>query len=200
MKCRLNDATLPAVEGSITRQESVAEQSPCPSQRSSFDEVVLIRDEYLLDVVGMVEEKHAKRREPDMHDIAILRADAQHKGERIAARLGEASEEHTPLGPRRNGCRHLTIVAEVITLILNPASGQMRRAGLREEIEGLLRQAGLDTHIREVREGREIPAAAREALAAKPEAVVAGGGDGTVSAVASVLAGQAASDCAGGAT
>ena len=67
----------------------------------------------------------------------------------------------------------------------------MRRAGLREEIEGLLRQAGLDTHIREVREGREIPAAAREALAAKPEAVVAGGGDGTVSAVASVLAGQA---------
>ena len=78
----------------------------------------------------------------------------------------------------------------MIALVLNLASGQGRQAGLRDEIEARCRQAGLDAHIREVRDGREIAAAAREALAANPEAVVAGGGDGTVSSVASVLAAQ----------
>jgi diacylglycerol kinase family enzyme len=77
----------------------------------------------------------------------------------------------------------------VIVVILNPSSGLMRHAGLHDEIAELCRQAGLDAHIREIGDGCELVVAAREALAANPEAVVAGGGDGTVSAVASVLAG-----------
>jgi len=78
----------------------------------------------------------------------------------------------------------------MIAIVLNPASGQMRRAGLREEIETLCRQAGLDADIRETRGPLDVCAATREALAKGPDAIVAGGGDGTISAVASVLAGQ----------
>ena len=190
VKRRLNDAPLTAVEGAIARQQSVAEQSPRSSKRTPFDEAVLMREQHLLDVVGMVQEKNTQRREPDVDDIAVFGADPQDKRERIAPGLSKAAKKRAAPWPRRDGCQHLTIVAEVIALVLNTASGQMRRAGLRDEIEALCRQAGLDAHIREVREGPKIRAAAREALAANPEAVVAGGGDGTVSAVASVLAGQ----------
>ncbi len=77
----------------------------------------------------------------------------------------------------------------MIVVVLNPASGQRRRPGLRDEIEALCRQAGLDAHVRETQEPHEIATAAREALTANAEAVVAGGGDGTVSSVASILAG-----------
>jgi diacylglycerol kinase family enzyme len=78
----------------------------------------------------------------------------------------------------------------MIAIVLNPASGKMRRAGLRDEIETLCREAGLDADIRETRGPGEVCAAAREALANDPEVIVAGGGDGTVSGVASVLAGH----------
>jgi diacylglycerol kinase family enzyme len=77
----------------------------------------------------------------------------------------------------------------MIAIVLNPASGVARRPGLREEVETLCREAGLDARIHEPADPRELCIAAREALDAHSEAVVAGGGDGTVSAVASVLAG-----------
>jgi diacylglycerol kinase family enzyme len=53
----------------------------------------------------------------------------------------------------------------------------------------LFRQSGIDARIRELAHPCDISAAVRESLDERPEAVVAGGGDGTVSAVASVLAG-----------
>ena len=65
----------------------------------------------------------------------------------------------------------------------------MRHAGLRDEIEALCREAGLDARIRETRDGCDVAVAAREALAQHPDAIVAAGGDGTVSAVAAVVAG-----------
>ena len=77
----------------------------------------------------------------------------------------------------------------MIAILLNPASGAARRPHLRDEVEALFRDAGIDTHIREIADPRGISSAAHEARDAHPEAVVAGGGDGTVSAVASVLAG-----------
>lgn len=77
----------------------------------------------------------------------------------------------------------------MIAIVLNPASGLTRRPHLREEVAELFRQAGIDARIRELADPNEIGIAAREALDAHPEAVVAGGGDGTVSAVASAVAG-----------
>ncbi len=53
----------------------------------------------------------------------------------------------------------------------------------------MFREAGVDARIHDPADPRELGAASRRALDAQPEAVVAGGGDGTVSAVASLLAG-----------
>ncbi len=77
----------------------------------------------------------------------------------------------------------------MMAIVLNPASGVARRPRLREEVEELFRDAGIDARIHEPANHREISDAVREALDAHPEAVVAGGGDGTVSAVAEALAG-----------
>jgi diacylglycerol kinase family enzyme len=77
----------------------------------------------------------------------------------------------------------------MISVVLNAHSGQTGRAGMRDEIASLFQQSGADIHISVVEEPGEIPARAREALARNAEAVVAGGGDGTISGVAAVLAG-----------
>jgi len=77
----------------------------------------------------------------------------------------------------------------MIAIVLNSASGPTRRPRLRKEIEELCREAGLDARIRELVQPCDISAAVRDALDVHPDAVVAGGGDGTISAVASVLAG-----------
>src|SRR5215210_424096 len=77
----------------------------------------------------------------------------------------------------------------MIAIVLNPASGVAPRAHARQEVEALCRDAGLDARIHEPADPRELSVAAQQALQAHAEAVVAAGGDGTVSAVASVLAG-----------
>lgn len=77
----------------------------------------------------------------------------------------------------------------MIAIVLNPASGPTRRPRLREEIEELFREAGLGARIRELAQPWDIAAAVRESLDERPDAVVVGGGDGTISAAASVLAG-----------
>ena len=77
----------------------------------------------------------------------------------------------------------------MLAVLLNPASGVAHRSHLRDEVDALFRGLGVDASIRELTHPCDIPLAAREALDGHPHAVVAGGGDGTVSAVASVLAG-----------
>ena len=81
----------------------------------------------------------------------------------------------------------------MFAVLLNPASGAAGRPHLREELEALFHDAGVDAHVREVVARQGIAAAVRAVLDMHPEAVVAGGGDGTVSAVASVLAGTGTS-------
>ncbi len=77
----------------------------------------------------------------------------------------------------------------MVAVVLNAATGAASRAGLRGVVEALFRDAAVDAQIREVREPQDIRNVANDAVASGAEAVVAGGGDGTVSSVASVLAG-----------
>lgn len=84
----------------------------------------------------------------------------------------------------------------MLAILLNPSSGrgrqgsgEPRRPGLREHIEELFHGHDLDVTIHELTERVTIAMAARAALESAPDAIVAGGGDGTVSAVASILAG-----------
>jgi diacylglycerol kinase family enzyme len=73
-----------------------------------------------------------------------------------------------------------------LVVILNLDSAKARAT--REEIGRLFRDARIAADLRETTPGN-IEASAREALRSHPEAVVAAGGDGTVSTVAAVLAG-----------
>jgi diacylglycerol kinase family enzyme len=77
----------------------------------------------------------------------------------------------------------------VFAVLLNAASGSADRAPLREEIEKLFAEAGVEARVRVLTHPCDIAVAAREALDGHSEALVAGGGDGTVSAIASVLSG-----------
>lgn len=77
----------------------------------------------------------------------------------------------------------------MMAIVLNSKSGPAHRPRLRETIADLFRAAGVDTRIREIAPPCDIGSVVRDALTQHPDAIVAGGGDGTISGVASVLAG-----------
>jgi diacylglycerol kinase family enzyme len=78
----------------------------------------------------------------------------------------------------------------VFAVLLNPASGAVASNGGRERIEELFREHGRSVHIYEVQTADALTRAGREALEGGHEAIVAAGGDGTVNAVATLVAGR----------
>jgi len=78
----------------------------------------------------------------------------------------------------------------MIVVLLNPRSGVTAAEDRSARVARLFEAAGADARIVELRSGAEASDAARSAIAHGAAAVVAGGGDGTVSSVASVLAGS----------
>ena len=77
-------------------------------------------------------------------------------------------------------------------VILNAKSGPGESDDRREKLEAALASQGLEAAIHPVADGEGIVRAAKDAIAAGAEVVVAAGGDGTVSAVASCVQGTAA--------
>ncbi|MDB5763041.1 MAG: sphingosine kinase [Herminiimonas sp.] len=76
-----------------------------------------------------------------------------------------------------------------IAVIVNASAGNGCTAEWADNLAGKFRAAGLDAHVTLARSGAEIIEAARRAVNDSAQTIVAGGGDGTVNAVASVLAG-----------
>lgn len=74
--------------------------------------------------------------------------------------------------------------------VLNPRSGSCTVADVRRAIEAEMDPSSVEVH--EVVEGDDIRAVVRDALARGRDPIIAAGGDGTVSAVADVLAGTEA--------
>ena len=77
----------------------------------------------------------------------------------------------------------------MITVLLNPAAGATKTEERCARVTQLFSAAGVDAQVVLLPSGAHAPGAARDALAAGACAIVAGGGDGTVNAVASVVAG-----------
>ena len=75
-----------------------------------------------------------------------------------------------------------------IVVLLNAASGGGNDDALAAHIGSLFEAAGAHADVRLVH-GNELADALRAAIERKPEAIVAGGGDGTVSSVAAALVG-----------
>ena len=76
-----------------------------------------------------------------------------------------------------------------VCVIANPASGAGRADGLEGRLRALFAAAGIDAAIRVVGAPDDIDEALVATLAQQPDVVVAAGGDGTVSAVATGLVG-----------
>ena len=78
----------------------------------------------------------------------------------------------------------------IIALILNKGAGAGSAAELGDRLGRFFRAAGRDVQLTIAEKGDEIAAAVEAAIAANAAIVVAGGGDGTVSAVAAGLVGH----------
>ena len=79
-------------------------------------------------------------------------------------------------------------MARKVSVIVNAGSGLGNDDALLERLRALFDAAGADADVRLARGGIEISAAVEAALARGPDVIVAGGGDGTVSSVASAIA------------
>ena len=74
-----------------------------------------------------------------------------------------------------------------IVALLNAGSGPRHDPKVAETVRTSLGRAGAEVDVREIASGTSIDDAIAGALAGRPDVVVAGGGDGTVSAVAGAL-------------
>ena len=74
-----------------------------------------------------------------------------------------------------------------ITALLNAGSGTGQGPALAETVRGLLGRGDAAVEVREIARGASVDGAIAAAKAARPDVLVAGGGDGTVSAVAAAL-------------
>ncbi len=74
-----------------------------------------------------------------------------------------------------------------IVVVLNAGSGGGCDEAFAARLAALFRAAGADAEVRLARNGSEIGVAVAAAIAERPDAIVAGGGDGTVSAIGGAL-------------
>ena len=82
----------------------------------------------------------------------------------------------------------MNAAAPAITVIVNPAAGGSASPNLVEEITAAFMELGVTPHVVTFGPGDDVVALAREA-ARTSDVVVAAGGDGTINAVAGVVAG-----------
>lgn len=75
------------------------------------------------------------------------------------------------------------------TIVINTASGGGGSDDVHERVRRGFADAGVTAVLDVIRPGESVPATLRAAVAAKPDALVVGGGDGTVSTAAAALAG-----------
>src|SRR5437588_710448 len=76
-----------------------------------------------------------------------------------------------------------------VEVIINAAAGAGAQNGVARAVTEAFAACGVEARVEVVREGAELTQFARRAVSNGASAVVAGGGDGTVGAVASALAG-----------
>ncbi len=79
--------------------------------------------------------------------------------------------------------------SQTICVIINASSGKNGKDEVAESITEIFRSSGYDARVLLAQSGAELIELARGAVQENPHIVVAGGGDGTINAVASTLVG-----------
>jgi diacylglycerol kinase family enzyme len=77
-----------------------------------------------------------------------------------------------------------------VPVLVNAAAGGGHNAQERQALEQMFRSAGVEARIVPTTSGADLRSSAERLLRDKPSVIVAGGGDGTINALASVLAGS----------
>ena len=78
---------------------------------------------------------------------------------------------------------------EALPVIINGSAGTGHTEAECSRLSGIFADAGLDARVLPARNGEELQAIARRVASEKPRTIVAGGGDGTLNAVAAAIAG-----------
>src|SRR5687767_16001940 len=81
-------------------------------------------------------------------------------------------------------CPKSRMADDVLPIIVNGAAGTVERGDLREALEAAFAKHGVRVEVYPAASGAEITELAQRAARARPRAVVAAGGDGTLNAVA----------------
>ena len=74
-----------------------------------------------------------------------------------------------------------------IDIIINESAGAHDKQDLVKTLEGTFRSAGIDARVVLARSGENVREAVLHAMQTSPKVIVAGGGDGTINAVATTL-------------
>jgi diacylglycerol kinase family enzyme len=106
---------------------------------------------------------------------------------RVFARLHQRDNEADVIS--RTPIPEANQFARGITAILNVGSGSQRQHELAEIVTRVFAENGIDIDVQLAHRPADIPRFTRAAIESRKSMVMAGGGDGTISTVASVLSG-----------
>ena len=98
MKGRLHEPPLLQMRLAFGGEQSLAEQPLRAFERASFLEQPRARDEHVLDVIGMIQQREPLRSHAERRDVAVRSRDVRQRGEAIAAQRAIEAETEEPFG------------------------------------------------------------------------------------------------------
>ena len=140
---RLRKLALLPPEVALARQQAVAQAGPRLAERAVLDEVAVLRDQHLLDEVGMVQHPNPHRTEPKIDDVAVGAGTLGEKPEPVALERPQMARQPVPSGTAAARCSYAVGLA--VAVIANHSisvrgtvrgRGGCGRAGGRQQSAG----------------------------------------------------------------
>jgi hypothetical protein len=89
VKRRLRKAPLTKMKVALAREQAVAEKDAGPLECLPFCEILLVRDQYIPNKIGMIQKEHLLPGHPETDDIAVSRCRPLQERERSTPQLQE---------------------------------------------------------------------------------------------------------------
>lgn len=101
MKCRLHHAPLPQPEFAFAGEEAIPEDVPIGAKHAALDEFLGVRDQDVLNQIGVYNKKRSNMEEAQADDVAVFTSDLAHESQRVAANGTAQTVEESLFGTRR---------------------------------------------------------------------------------------------------